>query len=174
MDRIDVTLVRETEDHKGQKIPYVVPVTAYPTDSRIIIVNSPGSGELKDGRHDRWVKLARHFQERQLATFVTYNAPRADGKVQLRWEPYSHKGASWNGLLMESLSHAVEFSLKHAADLCGGESPSLFLSGFSSGASAVGAVAFQYPEVRRILLISAYDSVPPKRYISEIDCERVV
>lgn len=159
MDRIDVTLVRETEDYQGQRVSYAVPLTAYPTDSKIIIVNSPGSGELKDGRHDRWVKLARHFQERQLATFVTYNAPRPDGQVQLPWEPYSHKGASWNGLLMESLSHAVEFSLKHAPALCGTDSPSLFLSGFSSGASAVGAVAFQYPQVQRILLLSAYDSV---------------
>jgi len=33
------------------------------------------------------------------------------------------------------------------------------LSGFSSGGSAVGAVAFRYQEIKRILLLSTYDSV---------------
>ena len=159
MDRIDALLDREIEDQLGQKVAYEVPVSAYPTDSHVIIVNSPGSGELKDGRDDRWMKLAEHFQEQQLGSLVTYNAPRPDGQVQLPWEPYSYKGASWNRLLLESLAHAVEFSLERAQEICGTASPTLHLAGFSSGASAVGAVAFQYPEVKRILLLSAYDSV---------------
>ena len=159
MDRIDVLLDRQTEDHLGERVPYVVPVSAYPTDSNIIIVVSPGSGELKDGRNDRWMKLARHFQEQQLGSLVTYNAPRPDGQVQLPWEAYSYKGASWNRLLLESLSHAIEFSLERSREICGTDTPTLYLAGFSSGASAVGAVAFQYPEVKRILLLSAYDSV---------------
>ena len=159
MDRIDALLDRETENHLGKKVSYEVAVSAYPTDSHIIIVNSPGSGELKDGRDDRWMKLAKHFQEQQIGSLVTYNAPRPDGEVQLPWEPYSYKGASWNRLLLESLAHAVEFSLERAREICGTASPTLYLAGFSSGASAVGAAAFQYPEVKRILLLSAYDSV---------------
>jgi hypothetical protein len=90
---------------------------------------------------------------------VTYNAPRPDGLVQLPWEPYSHKGASWNRLLVDSLAHAVEFSLENASELCGTASPTVYLSGFSSGGSAVGAVAFRYQEIKRILLLSTYDSV---------------
>ena len=164
MDRIDITLNKETEDHLGQKVPYTVPISAYPTDSGVLIVNSPGSGELKDGRHDRWMKLARHLQERRLGSLVTYNAPRPDGLVQLPWEPYSHQGASWNRLLIESLAHVIEFSLEHASEICGTPSPTLYLSGFSSGASAVGAVAFQFPQVQRILLLSAYDSVGDSFY----------
>ena len=159
MDQIDVILDRETENYLGEKVDYQVPISAYPTDSHTIVVVSPGSGELKDGRNDRWMKLARHFQEQQLASLVTYNAPRPDGEVQLPWEPYSYKGASWNRLLMESLAHVVDFSLERAEEICGTASPTLYLTGFSSGASAVGAVAFQYPEVKSILLLSAYDSV---------------
>ena len=63
MHQIDALLDGETENHVGEKIPYAVPISAYPTDSHIIIIVSPGSGELKDGRNDRWMKLARHFQE---------------------------------------------------------------------------------------------------------------
>ncbi len=90
---------------------------------------------------------------------VTYNAPRADWQVQLPWEPYSHQGVSWNKLLVDSLVHVVEFSLERASELCGSESPILYLSGFSSGGSAVGAVAFRYQQIKRILLLSTYDSV---------------
>ena len=149
----------ETQDHLGQRVTYQVPISAYPTESGVVIVNSPGSGEFKDGRRDRWAKLARHLQEREIATMVTYNAPRPDGQVQLPWEPYSYKCASWNGLLVDSLAHAVEFSLERASDLCGTVSPTVYLSGFSSGGSAVGAVAFRFREIKRILLLSTYDSV---------------
>jgi hypothetical protein len=90
---------------------------------------------------------------------VLYNAPRPDWQVQLPWEPYSYKGASWNALLVDSLAHVVEYSLERASELCGTASPTVYLSGFSSGGSAVGAVAFRYQEVKRILLLSTYDSV---------------
>ena len=159
MKKIDAMLEKGTEDHLGRRVSYQVPITAYPTDSNVIIVNSPGSGELKDGRHDRWMKLATHLQEQGIAAMVTYNAPRPDGQVQLEWEPYSHKGVGWNQLLVESLAHAIDWSLEHAVELCGASNPALYLSGFSSGGSAVGAVAFRYPMVKGILLLSTYDSV---------------
>lgn len=50
MDRIDVLLNEQTENHLGEKVSYDIPVSAYATDSHVIIVNSPGSGELKDCR----------------------------------------------------------------------------------------------------------------------------
>ncbi len=140
-------------------VPYGVPVSAYPTDSGVIIVNSPGSGELKDGRENRWKNLGLHLQERELATLVTYNAPRPDFQVQLEWEPYSYRGASWNKLLIESLSHTVDWALENAVQLSGSESPKVYLTGFSSGGSAAGAVAHRYPSVERLLLLSTYDSV---------------
>ena len=164
MDAIDTTLSLETEAESGELVTYEVPVTAYPTGSGLIVVNSPGSGELKDGREDRWGNLGRHLQERGLATLVTYNAPRPDFQVQLEWEAYSYRGVSWNKLLIESLCHTIDWSLKQSAQLCGIETPVVFLSGFSSGGSAVGAVAHRYPSVRRILLVSTYDSVGDQFY----------
>ena len=140
-------------------MPYGLPITAYPTQSGAIVVNSPGSGELKDGRDHRWRNLGLHLQERGLATLVTFNAPRPDFQVQLEWEPYSYRGASWNKLLIESLCHTIDWSLENAVQLSGTESPALFLTGFSSGGSAVGAVAHRYPSVQRILPLSTYDSV---------------
>ena len=159
IDAIDATLSLETEAESGDIVPYQVPITAYPTGAGAILVNSPGSGELKAGREQRWRTLGRHLQERGLAALVTYNAPRPDFQVQLEWEAYSYQGVSWNKLLIESLSNVVEWSLDHAAELSGTESPVVYLSGFSSGGSAVGAVAHRYPSVARVLLLSTYDSV---------------
>ena len=96
---IDAALDRVIPTELGDPVPYRIPVTAYPTDSKMLLVNSPGSGELKDGREGRWKKLALQLQHRGLCTMVTYNAPRPDFEVQLEWEPYSYRGASWNQLL---------------------------------------------------------------------------
>tara|TARA_B100001123_G_scaffold104936_1_gene121786 strand:- start:9298 stop:10011 length:714 start_codon:yes stop_codon:yes gene_type:complete len=159
MATVDTTLFLETAAESGEAVAYGVPITAYPTESGVIVVNSPGSGELKDGRENRWKNLGGHFQESGFATLVTYNAPRPDFQVQLETEPYSYRGASWNKLLMESLSHTIDWALENAAELCGHGFPAVYLSGFSSGGSAVGAVAHRYPCVERMLLLSTYDSV---------------
>ena len=160
MSAIETTLSRRTETPQGQPVEYDIPLSAYPcaTAGRLLII-SPGSGELKDGRQERWRKLARHLQELGLCATVTYNAPRPDFQVQLEWEAYSYRGASWNRILIESLAHAADWSLERAVELCGAASPEVCMAGFSSGGSAVGAVAFRYPQVRRALLLSAYDSV---------------
>lgn len=156
---VDVWLDAVTETPDGQPVDYRIPVTAYPSDSGVLLVNSPGSGELKDGREGRWRKLARHLQALGLCSMVTYNVPRPDFQVQLEWEPYSYRGASWNRILIESAGHAVDWAWRNAEKLGGRAAPEMYLAGFSSGASAVGAVAWQYPQVRRLLLLSAYDSV---------------
>ena len=156
---IDKTLFLETESETGETVGYGVPIAAYPSEAGKVIVNSPGSGELKDGREDRWRNLGLYLQKRGLASLVTFNAPRPDFQVQLEWEPYSYQGASWNKILIESLSHTIDWSLENAKELCGNASPDIYLTGFSSGGSSVGAVAHRHPSVKRILLLSTYDSV---------------
>ena len=159
MTAIDAILHKRTETPQGQPVDYEIPLTAYPCASGRLLIVSPGSGELKDGRHDRWRKLARHLQELSLCATVTYNAPRPDFHVQLEWEPYSHQGASWNRILMESACHATDWALERSGEICGSDAPEVCMAGFSSGGSAVGAVAHLYPQVKQLLLLSTYDSV---------------
>ena len=156
---IDATLQRSTATPAGQPVNYEIPVTAYPCPSGRLLIISPGSGELKNGRHDRWRKLALHLQDLGLCATVTYNAPRPDFQVQLEWEAYSYQGASWNRILIESVCHVAEWTLERSGELCGADPPAICMAGFSSGGSAVGAVAFRYPQVRQLLLLSSYDSV---------------
>ena len=159
MKVIDALLERHTETPQGQPVDYEIPLSAYPCDSGKLLIISPGSGETKDGRNGRWRKLAVHLRDLGLCATVTYNAPRPDFQVQLEWEAYSYRGASWNRILIESLAHVTDWSLEQAAELCGAESPEVCMAGFSSGGSAAGAVAFCYPQVKQLLLLSSYDSV---------------
>ena len=159
MNAIDTVLVKRTATPSGRAVDYEIPVSAYPCLSERMLVVSPGSGELKDGRHDRWRKLALHLQEIGLCATVTYNVPRPDFQVQLEWEPYSYQGASWNRILIESACHATEWAIGRSGELCGPNPPEICLAGFSSGGSAVGAVAHLYPQVKQLLLLSTYDSV---------------
>ena len=159
MGRLDTVLSRRTEGYAGQEVPYELPVTAYPSDSGVILVNSPGSGELKDGRYNRWANLARELQSRGMLSMVTYNVPRPDAQFVNPTEPYAYQNASWNRILVEGLAHVIDYALERRRQLCGSSDPIMYLSGFSSGGSAVGAVAFRYSEIKRILLNSTYDSV---------------
>ena len=156
---IDATLPRRTHTPAGEPVEFDLPLSAYPCPSGRMLVISPGSGELKDGRHDRWRKLALHLQELGLCSTVTYNVPRPDFQVQLEWEAYSYQGASWNRILVESACHATDWALENGQQLCGTGSPEICMAGFSSGGSAVGAVAHLYSQVKQLLLLSTYDSV---------------
>ena len=99
-----------------------------------------------------------------LCATVTYNAPFPDFQVRLEWEAYSYRGASWNRIMMESLCHVVEWSLERGAELCSVESPEICMAGFSSRELSASAVAFRYPQVKQMLLLSSYDSVGDSFY----------
>ncbi len=156
---VDDILERQTATPNGHPVDYEIPLSAYPCDAGRLLIISPGSGELKDGRHDRWRKLALHLQRLGLCATVTYNVPRPDFQVHLEWEAYSYRGASWNRILIESVCHVAEWALGRSTELCGKPTPEVCLAGFSSGGSAVGAVAYRYPQVKQLLLLSSYDSV---------------
>ena len=87
-------LSREIAKPDGGNATYEIPISTYSTNSEVLLVNSPGSWELKDGREGRWQAIWKHLQELGICTFVTYNAPRPDFEVQREWEPYSYKGVS--------------------------------------------------------------------------------
>jgi len=156
---MDAALSRQTYTPAGEPVEYEIPVSAYPCPSGRMLIVSPGSGELKDGRHNRWRNLALHLQQKGICATVTYNIPRPDFQVQLEWEPYSYQGASWNRMLIEGLCHVADWALEQSPALCGAAAPEICMAGFSSGGSAAGAAACRYPQVKQLLLLSSYDSV---------------
>jgi hypothetical protein len=155
----ELVLERTTEGYRGEQVSYSIPLTAYPTATGVIIINSPGAGESKEGRRGRYNRIARHLQTTEVASVITYAPPQPDGRTEYPWDPYAYRGASWNRIAVESMQHVIEHALGAANEICGSETPVLYLSGFSAGGSVCGAVASQYGTVQRVLLLSAYDSV---------------
>jgi hypothetical protein len=148
-----------TIGYRGQRVRYEVPFLAFPTTSGRLIIQAPGTGEIKEGTGNRYVRLGEYLQTQSIATFVTFNPPSPDGQFDHPDEPYSYREASWNRIYVEGMAFLVEHCLARSKDLCGVNAPEVYLAGFSSGGSVVVTVASFFAAVKKILLISTYDSV---------------
>ena len=153
------TLQLTTTGYRGQPVLYEVSFMAFPTVSGRLIIQAPGTGEPKEGAGNRFVRLAECLQSRSIATFVTFNPPTPDGQFDHPDEPYSYRGASWNRIYVEGMAYLVEHCLNNAEALCGAKEPEVCLAGFSSGGSVVVTVSPFFAAVKKILLVSTYDSV---------------
>jgi hypothetical protein len=145
--------------YQGQTVPYEVPFIAFPTTSGKLLIQAPGAGEAKEGAWNRYVRLGAYLQDRNVASLVSFNPPWPDAQGKYPDEPYSYREASWNRIFVEGMMHLVEHCLAKAEPLCGTQEPEVSLAGFSAGGSVAVAVAPLFGRVRKILLLSAYDSV---------------
>lgn len=148
-----------TIGYRGQTVPYEVTFVAFPTTSGRFIIQAPGTGERKEGTGNRYVRLGEYLQRQDIATFVAFNPPPPDGQFDHPDEPYSYREASWNRIYVEGMAFLVEHCLARSKDLCGVNDPDVYLAGFSSGGSVVVTVASFFAAVKKILLVSTYDSM---------------
>ena len=148
-----------TTGYQGQTVPYEAPFIAFPTMSGRFIIQAPGTSEVKEGVGNRYVHLGEFLHARGIATLVSFNPPWPDGQFDHPDEPYSYRGASWNRIYVEGMAHLVEHCLAQGEALCGVSQPEVYLAGFSSGGSVVVTVAPFFAAVKKILLVSTYDSV---------------
>jgi len=68
--------------------------------------------------------------------------------------PFAFQNVDMGVLLMEKLRAVIEYCLTEARLVCGSARPTFYLAGFSAGASMSAAIAHEYPEVTKMLLIS--------------------
>ncbi len=148
-----------TTGNQGQTVPYEVPFIAFPTTSGKLLIQAPGAGEVKEGAWNRYVRLGEYLQDRNIASLVNFSPPWPDAQGKYPDEPYSYRDASWNRIYVEGMAHLVEHCLANAEPLCGTKEPEMYLAGFSAGGSVAVAVAPLFGPVKKILLVSAYDSV---------------
>ncbi len=163
-----------TTGYQRQTVPYEVHFIAFPTASGKLIIQAPGAGEVKEGAGNRYVRLGEHLKARGIATLVSFNPPTPDAQFKYPNEPYSYRDASWGGIFVQSMASLVEHCLERAERLCGAKEPEVYLAGFSAGGSVAGAIAPLFAPIKKILLISAYDSVDRlflggvRRYMGEV------
>lgn len=101
-----------------------------------IIVNYPGVEGSIDGYNGKYKTLAEHVVSQDLASVVRLPNPHTFG-------------FGWDMNLRHALTHVHE----NSKSICNSDNPDIFLMGFSAGAGVVAMIAWEYPTVKKILLM---------------------
>ena len=125
---------------QGQR-PLELEVAIHPHSNGIIVVNYPGiTGDI-DGYNNKYGQQADFVQEKGIGTVVRMGNPVYDEL------PYP-KG------MIDNFKFVLDYCLANGVDLSGKKNPTLYLMGFSAGASTIAAVASDYSAVEKILLMA--------------------
>ncbi len=119
----------------GDKLTYEQELAIHPLNNGKILINYPGSeGDI-------------HGYNRKYETLANYIAGSALASVVRTGNPYV---GNWD----TSLRKMLDYALEHAHEICGSKNPEVYLMGFSAGAGSISTLAWEYPEVTKILLIA--------------------
>ena len=121
----------------GKEFPVKVELAIHPNNSKRIIIIVPGINGDIDGYADKYKVLALHMQSDNLGAVI-----RTDNEMIAGYLPDV------------KLRAALQYERENAYSVCGEPEPEVMLMGFSAGASAIAAIAHEYPEVKRILLFA--------------------
>ncbi len=119
-----------------------VELRIHPHTNGIIVINYPGFNGDVDGFANKYGKLG-NFLQRNLGAAVRTDNPRFEG-------------VDYSQSVQDHLRAVIDYTLVHSVEISG-KSPQeteLYLMGNSAGAGAVSAVANEYPQVKKILLIA--------------------
>lgn len=120
----------------GHTIDFEIEMAIHPTSYGKIIINYPGADGSLDGYNHKYKTLAEYIVAQKLASVVRI--------------PNKHTfGLGWDLCLRK----AVDYVIAHSLEICGVKKPEIFLMGFSAGAGGIAMIAWEYPEVSKILLL---------------------
>jgi len=105
-----------------------------------IIINYPGFAGDIDGYNNKYRTLAE-FMAQKIGSVV-------------RMSNQYRVGLDYHATVQEDLRAVILYALENSMSICGTEDPDIYLMGFSAGASAVSAVAYEFKQVKKILLVS--------------------
>ena len=110
-------------------------IAVHDSDNKTIILNMPGYNEDSDGLGNKYLHLADLLQDRNMGTIVRLGNKKYDGL---------------------NFASTMRGNLRFAIDYCQSMDhfERLYLMGFSAGASAIAAVAADYPSIEKILLVA--------------------
>ncbi len=112
-------------------------VEYHPTNTGNILINIPGAGGTIEGYLNKYVNLGNYIQENNIASFVRIPNDRpAEYELTVR--------------------KVVNYSIEHSKEICGTDTPNIWLMGFSAGAGAIVLTGWEYPEIKKILAINPY------------------
>lgn len=124
----------------GDRIRYEQELAIHPLNNGKILINYPGAEGDINGYNRKYETLANHIVDSKLAAVVRSGNPYVG-----KWDT--------------SIRKMLDYVLEHSQEICGSKQPELYLMGFSAGAGSISTLAWEYPEVTKILLMAPAISV---------------
>jgi dienelactone hydrolase len=149
----DLILTRITKNEENEQVKIAIPLTVYCSHSSVVLINSPGLGVSKEGESNRFKKIATRIQRANLSSVICYQSSLGD---------FAFKKVTMEALLLDNLKAVIDYALSEAHSICGFDAPEIFLAGHSAGASTSAAIAFEYPQVSRMLLVAPSADIEPE------------
>lgn len=132
---IENTKLKWTKSKNGISLDFELDVSIHHFNNGKIIINVPGADGSIGGYNDKYIKIAEYLIENKIGAVV-------------RIPNISSFGFGWDTNLRETLSYVLD----NAKKICGSNKPEIYLMGTSAGAGAIAMTAWEYPEVKKILL----------------------
>ncbi|MEM3730935.1 MAG: hypothetical protein QXE74_04080 [Candidatus Bathyarchaeia archaeon] len=141
----DVELRRTVNNAMGELVEIRIPVTVHPSKTGVVIINSHGLGGSKDGYNGKYVKIAEYLRSLGVGSVVRYHSSLF---------PFAFQNVDMDTLLVGNFMAVIEYVMEDSLRVCGSRNPEIYLAGFSAGASTSAAIAYEFPQVKKMLLIS--------------------
>jgi pimeloyl-ACP methyl ester carboxylesterase len=99
----------------------------------------PGFKSDADGSRGQYPKLGTWLSEKGVGAYIQMPHQVRDGYPRT---------------IVDDLDTVINYALMHATTLCTTSAPAIYLVGSSAGAAVVGAFAYKWPEVKKLLLMA--------------------
>ena len=112
-------------------------IAIHPADSKVVLLTVPGVDGSVDGFGDKYVKIAENIQEKYGAATVRMANPFI---TSYHWE--------------SNIRQSLNYILENTEEITGYKDIEIRIMAHSAGAAVVAQIAWEYPEITRILLIN--------------------
>ena len=134
-------------------------IAIHPADSKVVLLTVPGVDGSVNGFEDKYVKIAESIQEKYGAAIVRMANPFI---TSYHWE--------------SNIRQSLNYILENTEEIADHKNIEIRIMAHSAGAAIVAQIAWEYPEITRILLINpatklGIDKI--KYGLSEFDGDRI-
>ena len=125
------------ETMNGVTIDCSLDIAIHPADSEVVFLTVPGVDGSVDGFEDKYIKIAESIQEKYGAAIVRMANPFI---TSYHWE--------------SNIRQALKYIIENTEQITGHKDAEIRIIAHSAGAAVVAQIAWEYPEITRILLVN--------------------
>lgn len=125
------------EEKNGVSLDCTLDIAIHPSKSNIILVIFPGVDGSVDGYENKYIKIAEKVQSKTGVAVVRCSNPFISS---FHWE--------------SNFRRVLEYIEDSSTIICGSKDYYLYLFAHSAGASITAHIAWEYPYIKRLLLVN--------------------